>query len=177
MIDPPAFPRRLFLVRSLQTAALAGLPWWGSACAPGGEEEGLVTFSQGQYRVADTFARTLIPDGGAFEAGAGTVALAKRMDAFLTGERPEIVNGFGTALWMLNLGPLLVIGKPRRFTGLAPADRDAYLDALPGSFSPARDVYGALRRAFMFLFYDTDASWGPIGYDGPWVRSEAGGSR
>ena len=173
MIDRPAFPRRLFLKRSLQTTALVALPWSGSGCAPERDpESGLITFSSSEYAVADAFARTLIPDGGAFEAGAGSVGLAARMDAYLWSERPEVLNGFGSALWLLNLGPLFVIGKPRRFTKLDLADRETYLEALPTSFGLAREIYHALRRSFMFLFYNIDETWEPLGYDGPWAVAQ-----
>lgn len=173
MIDRPAFPRRLFLKRSLQATALVALPWSGSGCAP---EGGLITFSSSEYAVADAFARTLIPDGGAFEAGAGSVGLAGRMDAYLSTERPEVLSGFASALWLLNLGPLFVIGKPRRFTKLDLADRESYLEALPTSFGLAREIYNALRRSFMFLFYNIDETWKPLGYDGPWTVAQDDGA-
>lgn len=173
MSERPVFPRRLFLKRSMQVAGLVILPvahWTGSGCARGGEPDaGLVTFSAAELAIADSFARTLIPDGGAFEPGAGSVDLARHLDAQLSMERPAVVSAVGTALWLLELAPLFVIGKPRRFTHLDRSARDAYLAALPTSFGVVREAYSALRFSFMFLFYNLDETWKPLGYDGPWV--------
>ena len=172
MIGPAAFPRRVFLQRSLQLTGAALLPIAGAAgCSRTEPAADLETLSASEYAIADAYATTLIPDGGTFEAGATNLELARRLDAYSATERPEVLDGLEAALWAIELAPLLVIQTPSRFTSLDETRRGEYLRALPHSFAPVRLAHLAMRRAFLFLFYNMDETWEPLGYDGPWVLS------
>jgi hypothetical protein len=171
----PAFPRRIFLKRSLQAAgALIVLPRFVAGCsaAPRGEvPAGLKTFSADEYLIAAAVADTLIPDGGAFEAGARSLGLAKRLDEFLVGESQKVVKGTLAALWTLEYGGILLAGQFGRFSSMSPERRIRYFEKLPLGFETGRAIFLGLKRAFVFLFYNMDGSWPAVGYDGPWVNT------
>jgi hypothetical protein len=60
--------------------------------------------------------------------------------------------------------------KPKRFTRLAPAEKDAYLRGwMESSLGARRLVFRALKTLAALGYYATAASWEGIGYDGPWL--------
>jgi hypothetical protein len=60
--------------------------------------------------------------------------------------------------------------KRKRFTRLAPAEKDAYLRGwMESSLGARRLVFRALKTLAALGYYATAASWAGIGYDGPWL--------
>ena len=60
--------------------------------------------------------------------------------------------------------------KPKRFTRLAPAEKDAYLRGwMESSLGARRLVFRALKMLAALGYYATATSWESIGYDGPWL--------
>jgi len=173
-----AFPRRIFLARSLQTmatvAALPGMSLLASGCGSSTDVKipaGLKTFTADEYRIATAVGATLIPEGGAFEHGATSLEVALRLDEFLVNEHRRVAQAVSSALWTLEYGGLLLVGQIGRFTSMSPERRTRYFEKLPLGFQLGRDIYLGLKHSYMFLFYNIDATWEPLGYDGPWLRS------
>jgi hypothetical protein len=173
-MELPALSRRVFLRRSLRAVgALALLPGLELACAPGGEARApadLAVVGPGEWAVLDAVADAFVPAGGAFEAGARSVELPRRIDRFLAGEAPETVQGVASALWVVEWVSPLLAGRPGRFSRMDLADRTRCIEALMQSrLAIAREIYAGLKQLCLFQFYAADASWPAIGYDGPWV--------
>lgn len=181
-MEMPELSRRVFLRRSVQAAgALALLPGLAIGCAgedaAGRSPPGLVVLDASQWVVLDAVADAFVPAGGAFEAGARSVDLATRIDAFLAGERPDVLRGVGAALVVLEWLAPLAAGRAARFSTLDLAGRSAAVDALRTSrIGLLREVYAGMKQLCLFTFYACDAAWPAIGYDGPLVgRAEARG--
>ncbi len=171
----PAFPRRIFLGRSLQLAGallLAPLvPTLGRAGETAAEAccKPLAVFTEAELEIARAVAETLIPEGGANPAGGRSVDLARRLDTFLASEPEDLARGVRSALWAVEYGAPILAGRFGRLTRMRPHQREAYLAALPHRYPLARNIYAGLKQAFFFLFYSVDESWPATGYDGPWV--------
>lgn len=170
----PELSRRVFLRRSLHAAgAFAVVPGLALGCAPDDAmraPQDLRVLSAAEWALLDAVADTFIPHGGAFEVGARDVELPRRIDAFLADERPAVLRGLSAALLIVEWGSPLAAGRFARFSHLDADARSACIAALCQSrIGLLRDVYAGLKQLCMFTFYAVDASWPPIGYDGPWV--------
>ncbi len=164
--------RRTFLRRSLQAAgALATLP--AAACAPrdaGGAATSLRVIGPAELVILEAVTETFVPSGGAFPVGAREVDLARRIDALLAGQGPEVARGLRGALWLTELGAGPLSGRFARFTRLSPASRERAIRALAESdLALPRDVFAGLKQVSLFAFYAQPESWPPTGYEGPWL--------
>lgn len=174
----PEVTRRSFLSGALRGAgAIALVPAFAVGCAPERAREApsdLRVLGAAEWALLEAIADTFVPRGGAFEPGARDVDLATRVDAYLAGERVEIVRGVRGALWLVEWASPLASGRLGRFSALDAEARIACIDALRTSgLATLREVFAGLKTLCLFLFYATDASWSAIGYDGPLVRREA----
>ncbi|MCA9771883.1 MAG: hypothetical protein KC466_05715 [Myxococcales bacterium] len=172
------FPRRVFLKRSawslaaLSTAGAAG--WTG--CTPGETPgEGLQILSPREYAILRAVAGRFVPSGGPYDLGAEEVGVALKLDRFLASADPEIASNFRAGLWLLELGAPIFGPGWSRFTARDAAGQDACLRGLlAGRPRITLDLYDGFKRASLFAFYDDDAVWPHLGYDGPWVGRGAG---
>jgi hypothetical protein len=74
---------------------------------------------------------TVLPPGEpALPLGAAQAPLGRFVDDFLGRAPLTAVLGLRGALWLVMLAPLFVLGRPRTFLALAPADRIALLERL-----------------------------------------------
>jgi len=177
MVASLELTRRTFLGRSLQAAgALAALPALAYApCALASPSEALLAFGPSELPILEAVAATFVPAGGAFATGAADVDLARRVDALVAAQGPDVVRGVRGALWVVELASPLLAGRVTRFRSLPPPERTRCLAALMESrLALARDVFAGLRQLCLFSFYSQDASWAATGYDGPWVRRTVG---
>lgn len=75
--------------------------------------------------------------------------------------------------WTLALfeyGPFLHEFRLRRFTGLAPAERDAHLRTWAESpVASRRLAFRAVKHLSFLGYYSQDSTWAGIHYGGPWV--------
>jgi hypothetical protein len=82
----------------------------------------------------------------------------------------EIRAQLSWALWLIEYGPPLLIGQPARYSRLAPAWQDIYLDGWAQSrFQTRRLVFQAVKNLSMLGYYAQDATWPGIHYGGPWA--------
>lgn len=80
----------------------------------------------------------------------------------------------GWLLWLFDWGPPLFDLRFARFRSLAPEAQDAYIRGWAESrFALRRLGFRALKNLAMLGYYTQDATWGGIGYDGPWIKAAA----
>jgi hypothetical protein len=82
----------------------------------------------------------------------------------------DVPEQLSWGLWLVEMGPLPLIGQPARFTNLTPEWQDIYLSDWAGSrFQVRRIVFQALKNLAMLGYYAQDATWAGIHYGGPWA--------
>lgn len=105
----------------------------------------------------------------------GEVDLAAAVEARLAASGPELARGVADLIGLFDhpaAGPLLT-GRLRRFVHLSGEEQDAVLRSWESSRIPARrTVFQALRRLVLSTFYGLPASYGAIGYLGPFHGRE-----
>ena len=105
------------------------------------------------------------PDG----PSARDTRTARRIDRELAFSDGRLTADVRAALALIEYGPVLDL-RPRRFTRLAPAAQDAYLDACQRSVWPLRrNAFNGLRFLTLFFYYSDDRTWRGVGYGGPMV--------
>ena len=173
--DPGASPFGFLSRRTLLRAGLAGgglaLAGGGGAlalrgCAPA--VQGLRVLSRYQYRVAAALARTIIPAGGPFAIGADRFDLARTLDGYLADAPPQVASDLGTALTLVEYGPLVFDRRLTVFSRLTPAEQAAHFQSWGTSERLLqRQAFIAFRKFFSLVFYDHPEVWPHIGWDGP----------
>jgi len=91
------------------------------------------------------FEAVLPPGDPTLALGAAQAPMGNFVDDFLARAPLPAVLGLRAGLWLVMLAPLLVLGRPRTFLGLSPADRFALLDRLRKS-----DLYLVRESATLF---------------------------
>jgi hypothetical protein len=76
------------------------------------------------------FEAVLPPGDPTLALGAGDVPMGRFVDDFLASAPLTAVLGLRGGLWLILLAPLFVLGRPRTFLGLTPAERGALLERL-----------------------------------------------
>lgn len=166
--------RRRALVWTLKgLGAVAGVAALGAGgllglrgCAP--DVDGLSLLSAHEYRTLTALARTLLPEGGAFEMGAAQLDMARAFDTFLQGEPEENVTNLTRALTWLEFGPVVIDGRLTTFSNLSDEERYEHWNTWPVADDLDRRRVAIAFRKFMYLvFYDQSAVWPHLGYPGP----------
>ena len=130
--------------------------------------QGLVCLSRYEYRTVAKLATAILPEGGAFAAGASSFDLARRFDAYLADEPDEVRSDLSTALALLEYGPVVYDHHLVTFSNLDDAARLAHFEAWIQSDDPLRrQIALALRKFLCLVFYDDPQVWPGIGYGGP----------
>jgi hypothetical protein len=116
---------------------------------------------------------TMVPEGGAFAAGASTVQLDQTVWEYFGRLHPLGTTGLTVILYVIELGPLLFGPRRRRFSRLDAAEREAYLAGWETSrLAPRRQLLHGLKLAVMLHFYDTPAVAAAVGFDGTYLRDK-----
>ena len=124
--------------------------------------------SDQEFRTLCAMARTHVPSGGPFEAGADQVGLARAFDRYLADEPAEHVRDVRRALWLVEYGPVLFDRRLQTFSHLPPDAQLAHWQAWGQSgVLLRRQVWWGFARFFGLLFYDQPSVWPHIGYPGP----------
>lgn len=98
------------------------------------------------------------------------------VDAFVADSEHAIQRELHAAIGAVEHFFPLLIGSPRRFTSLSPADQDRVLDAMDKSIMDLiRGCYGGLKSIVMMGYYRDPRTWGVLGYDGPLLNRPEGG--
>lgn len=96
-------------------------------------------------------------------------ALPARLDRYLTGMPPKVKREAKAMLALIEHGTTPLGHRLRRFTLLAPADRERYLAALEARGGVYSQAYRGLRDLVMLGFYQQPSAWPEIHYEGPKV--------
>jgi hypothetical protein len=175
MSPPPLqLPRRQLLLYALAGTAgagLAGALGVGALSGSAPKVKGLIALSQREYLTISRLAEALFPEGGPFPAGARALDLGRLFDGYLATEPRWIAQDLKRALQLLEFGPLLFERRLVAFSSLPEAERLAHFERWGQSQSLLRrQVAVALRRFLALCFYDSEAAWAGIGYEGPVLR-------
>lgn len=151
-------------------AAAGGLSWFtlGYDLRPG---ELPLAMSAKEFVVARAIVEALLPGGDGLPAGVD-VGVPQRLDEELWSAPPEVTADLKAALLVVEHAPPL-LGFAGRFSSLSVEARQ---DCLRAMLASDRDVLVQVVVAFKqmahLFFYAVPATWGAIGYDGPWVTEE-----
>ncbi len=120
--------------------------------------------------IAERMVDTGLPDAPrARDVGAD--AIAERVLAALD---PALVRALRLALAGVDWWPALAELRFARFTSLGPDEQEASLEGWRSSGSALRRrVFYALRNFAFLCYWSQDATWGLIGYPGPWLGRRA----
>ncbi len=129
--------------------------------------------SAGERRTLEALAETLVDPGEKSVTKLPSVEEAGVVDFLdrLLPELPlEVQKKFPLLLWGLEHGARVLSYTGRPFTALDPAARAAFLAGFAESrFEIRRLAFRAIKNLVMLAYYQADAAWPGIGYDGPWV--------
>lgn len=129
---------------------------------------GLRVLGSQEYRTLAAVARTHLPAGGPIAPGADQLGLARKFDAYLADEPPDVQRDVMHALSLLEYGPLLFERRLVTFSNLSPAAQLAHWKRWLDSDSLVRrQIAWTLKKYLSLVFYDSPAVWPAIGYPGP----------
>lgn len=178
MVPAAVTRRRLFHV-GLAGAAVLGLGLLvsrrldgGPAGAAGAHAAVPLALSPRRLGIVAALAEALYPGGGKLPA-ALELGVPQRIDQELYFADEGIRSEIELALDVLEYGgPLL--GWWGRFSRLEPARRLRAIEALHDhSLGLARQIAVGLSQLVQVFYYAQAETWGPIGYDGPWMPASA----
>jgi hypothetical protein len=162
--------RRSFLKRGLWGGALLAL---GSGVGLGlwptlrvyHPRRALQTLDERQFAILAAVAERTVR-----AAGADPVEIAHRAEQTLALAPAESQHDFKQLLGLFDsaLAGLILDGRARPFTRMAPEEKDAVLDRWRDSrLVLRRSGYHALRKITIAAFYSSEISWAGVGYGGP----------
>ncbi len=142
-------------------------------CAPGAHAAGASTMrmlSPDDARIMAAVADRITYTGDASMPRFADTEGMRTIDVALRQLPPDVPEQLSWGLWLVEMGPLPLIGQPARFTSLATEWQDIYLSDWAGSrFHVRRIVFQALKNLAMLGYYAQDATWAGIHYGGPWA--------
>lgn len=116
---------------------------------------------------------TMVPEGGAFAAGASTVQLDQTVWQYFGQLHPLGTAGLTFILYVIELGPYIFGPRRRRFSRLNAAERETHLAGWESSrLAPRRQLLNGLKLAVMLHFYDRPEVAGAVGFDGTYLRDK-----
>jgi len=172
-VQPPTVSRRVFL-RSLSwssgllaVAQLRGVP--ASAVAVPADSN-LRVLSQREVEVLTAIVERMVDSGDATMPAVGATRTIATIDQALLQLDGDLRSQFRWLLPIFDWGAVVFRMSLRRFTQLAPDERDVYLRAWAESrFATCRLAFRALKNLSMLGYYSQDETWAGIHYGGPWA--------
>lgn len=153
--------------------AITAAPSDSRAAPPGDASAGGGFLSAAERKTLAALADALVAPGEKAVTGLPSIEEAGVVDFLdrLLPELPEEVQKkFPLLLWGMEHGARLLSFTGRPFTRLAGADRTAFLTGFAESrFEIRRLAFRALKNLVMLAYYQADAAWPGIGYEGPWI--------
>ena len=132
----------------------------------GGEKPEVLTAKE--LAVLAAFADRVITAGDGVPT-ARDARIARRIDRELVFSDGRLTDDVRAALALIEHATILD-WHLSRFTSLAPADQDAYLErCAKSSWTLRRNAFAGLRFLCVFLYYSDDRTWRSIGYGGVMV--------
>lgn len=129
-----------------------------------------------QGRVAELlrlFTSTMVPEGGAFAAGAATAQLDQTVWQYFGKLHPLGTTGLTVILYVIEFGAYVFGPRRCRFSRMNSAQREAYLGGWETSrLAPRRQLLNGLKLAVMLHFYDNPEVTAAVGFDGTYLRDK-----
>ncbi|MBX3128075.1 MAG: gluconate 2-dehydrogenase subunit 3 family protein [Polyangiaceae bacterium] len=156
-------------VGTVALVAAGSLRWFTHGYPPGAQV--LLALGDKEQAIVTSLVDALI-DGGEGLPTADDAGVVQRIDEQLWGADVHTQSDLRAALQVVEHAPIL-FGAPGRFTSLS---RRRRVEVLRAMLASKRDVFvqvaTALKQLTMLCYYSAEASWGAIGYDGPWIKEE-----
>ncbi len=96
--------------------------------------------------------------------------VAANVDAYLVGMPKGFLRQIDLLFWVIEQGTTPLGLRVSRFTELQPQAREEYLSGLAAWGGPLGEAYRGLRDLCMIGYYQQDAAWKGMGYEGPWIK-------
>lgn len=161
-IDPFQLDRRALLKGTALGAAAALLPSVGRS-------DELAAWEGRPYAVALAIAETLFGRMGDDFPDIEQARFGEHLRDFLTQLDAPTRDDLVLLMRVVEWWPALT-GRFARFSKLDLETRGRILDAWPDHWlGPLRMAATAIKLVFAPVYFADDATWAPIGYDGPWV--------
>lgn len=156
-----------FSASMLALSRLRPLP---AAWAAPGESAGLAVLSPDDARILAAIAERMTDTGDPQMPAFSQTDGLRTIDTALRQVPPEVPEQLSWGLWIWEYAPPLLIGRPSRFTRLAPEWQDVYLtDWAESRLQTRRMIFQAFKNLSMLGYYAQDATWPGIHYGGPWA--------
>lgn len=153
-----------FSAGMLALARLRAVP--AAFAAPAGD--GLRVLSPDDARILTAIAERMTWTGDAAMPRFSATDGLRTIDTALLQAPPDVASQLSWALWLFEYAPPVLIGKPSRYTRLAPEWQDVYLaDWADSGLQTRRMIFQALKNLSMLGYYTQDATWSGIHYGGP----------
>jgi len=133
-------------------------------------------FSEHEYMIVRVVTERIVGPTPRPAEGQHTIDVAQRADEFLSLADPEIQEQFHQLLSVFNgvVFAFLFDFRFSSFLDMNPEDQDSYLeDWMTSPLTFRRQVFVALKRLSLSMYYTEEQSWTEIGYTGlflPWER-------
>lgn len=158
---------------------MAGLGAIGAAPAPAHAASGTPPpsptgfLSAAERKTLAALAEALVAPGEKAVTGlpsVGEAGVVDFLDQLLPELPEEVQKKFPLLLWGMEHGARFLSFTGRPFTRLEGADRTAFLTGFAESRLEIRRLaFRALKNLVMLAYYQADAAWPGIGYEGPWI--------
>ncbi len=119
----------------------------------------------------------MLPKTDAIPVDPGSMDLPRAFDEFLSNEPEQNVKDLQKALVLVEFGPLVFDKRVTTFSRLPEDERSAHWASWGSSDNLLRrQVSIAMRKFFNLVYFDHEAVWPYIGYPGPSLKRQGGGS-
>lgn len=130
--------------------------------------QSLLHLSDHEYQTLEKLVTAVFPPEGPFALDPASMDLPRRFDEFLAGEPEQNVSDLKSALFLLELGPLVYERRWTTFSRLSRHEREQHFERFMRSDDLTRRMLSVAFRKFLnIVFYDHESVWPHIGYAGP----------
>ncbi|MGB5222935.1 MAG: hypothetical protein WBN60_18040 [Polyangiales bacterium] len=172
--------RRRFLKASLVAGgAILGVGGGGLLALRGRAPsvDGLRVLDDHEYQTLESLVQVMLPATDEIPIDAASMDLPRAFDAFLAGEPEHNVKDLRKALVLVEFGPLLFDKKITTFSRLPVDERTEHWNSWGTSDRLLqRQVSIAMRKFFNLVYFDHEKVWPYIGYPGPSLKRQRGGT-
>jgi hypothetical protein len=165
--------RRGFLSLAAASAALTALSRLPAAAAVAASRCETTFFSEHETELLTGVVERMVATGAPDAPAVRETGSIQVIDRICAGLDPGVSGVLPNLLRLVEWGPLLFDFTPTRFSKMSDAEKDASLRAwMTSRLDLRRRAFYALRNLSYLGYYSQDATWGLIGYQGPFVLPE-----
>lgn len=157
-----------FLVDGSITLIVLGCYVWVALSADGADDQRWLSRSA---PMLDALIETMLPAGGAFDAGGCTTPLARDLSGYFRQLHPRGLLGLALLLHAVEFGPYFFGPRRTRFTRLTTKEREHFLSGFEHSrLAMRRQLFASLKLITTMHFYGYPSVQDSIGFDRDYVR-------